>query len=799
MKWLYLLLLNVFALVISAQEITQEAVQDSLLNQIAIFPQEKIHLHTDRTMYVPGEKIWFKVYVVNAFTHQTPTYSKYVYIELMSATDSLIQRVMLQLDENELFYGHIFLADYLPEGDYTLRAYTRFMENLGDDYYFKKPIRINNINSETKPAKRQPADTYDVTFFPEGGYMLEGAKCKVAFKALKKNGTVESITGEIYDNNGNSISEAKTFYSGMGSFNILPEAGVTYTLKCKNQSGQEKQFKLPEAQKTYSLSVNNQNKRFFVEVLKSPDLPDKPLYLLIHCRGFVSYFTVWDYNAQSVLFSKDQFPSGILQIVLLDEQMNPLSERLIFNKIDDQANVTFSTDKPSYQKRESVTSKILVTDPEGQPIDGHISVAITDDNDIAPDSLHTILSSLLLSSELKGYIEAPGYYMQDKNSVSYVLDHLMMTHGWRRYDISAALKGNYQFPTTGFEEVKIISGFVRRYLLNRPAVNSEVILISNQGGFANLQTDSTGFFNFFVQYPDSIKFFVQAMNEKGKSNVELILDREAFPTLQHAPKSLSLTATVDDDADETIGFNKKAEQRAKYDDDMRLIQLPEVVVSVKPGIAKRDEARLAASPFNSSSDQTVYREDFEKTHPTRVIDILQRYASGIMVDGSGNVSIRGGGMPLVLVDGVSMDAMGGMSPFDMINVEDVESIDIFKGASAAIFGMLGGNGAISITTRRGSTDIPDRPRFNFATYEPLGFQAPVEFYSPKYDTPALKNLSYPDYRSTIYWKPDVFVSDDGTASFNFYTSDFPTTYSVVIEGITSDGRIIRQVETIEVK
>ena len=65
--------------------------------------------------------------------------------------------------------------------------------------------------------------------------------------------------------------------------------------------------------------------------------------------------------------------------------------------------------------------------------------------------------------------------------------------------------------------------------------------------------------------------------------------------------------------------------------------------------------------------------------------------------------------------------------------------------------------------------------------------------------PLLKNLTMPDLRSTIFWKPDLILSEDGAVSFDFYTSDFPTTYSVVIEGISDDGIIIRQVEKIEVK
>jgi len=111
--------------------------------------------------------------------------------------------------------------------------------------------------------------------------------------------------------------------------------------------------------------------------------------------------------------------------------------------------------------------------------------------------------------------------------------------------------------------------------------------------------------------------------------------------------------------------------------------------------------------------------------------------------------------------------------------------------------MRGANGAISITTRRGSSES-ESERFNYVVYTPLGYQQPVEFYAPRYETLEAKQLNVPDYRTTIFWKPDIVVSGEEEASFDFYASDFPTTYSVVIEGLTTDGRIIRQVEKIQI-
>jgi TonB-dependent SusC/RagA subfamily outer membrane receptor len=500
--------------------------------------------------------------------------------------------------------------------------------------------------------------------------------------------------------------------------------------------------------------------------------------------------------------------------------MNPLGERLVFNKNDDQARIVFSSDKKKKKKREKVLCDIRLTDPEGTQPAGHVSIAVTDDRDITVDSAYTIQSSLLLSSELKGFIESPGYYLQDDTLASQALDLLMRTHGWRRYDISEVIKGNYQLPRDDFEVNKTISGSVTGGLkFDKPVVNGEVLIISNEKGVQKgIETETNGLFSFPVHYSDSVKFFVQAKNQKGGTDVQLTLHQEQFPALKSVPKSQTPASPVaairsqTKDGDDV--FIKKAEQRAQYDDDMRHIQLKEVEVTAKR-ISKKDEARLFVYPFNACSDYTVYREDFGKRTPKSVSDMLLG-VSGIFIDSHGGVRIRGESeaYPLVVIDGIEIDnsewgkketkLRSGIheGPLERVSATDVESIDIFKGAtSGAIFGFRGANGVISITTRRGGSDksYSDENRSNVASYSPIGSQKPVEFYSPKYDTPESKLYSIPDLRSTVFWKPDLIIPSRDKASFEFYTSDFPTTYTVVFEGLTHDGKILRQVEKIEVR
>ena len=126
-----------------------------------------------------------------------------------------------------------------------------------------------------------------------------------------------------------------------------------------------------------------------------------------------------------------------------------------------------------------------------------------------------------------------------------------------------------------------------------------------------------------------------------------------------------------------------------------------------------------------------------------------------------------------------------------IMVNDIAEIDIIKGANS--FGAAGVNGVIVIYTKTGDSNYKKTPSFHIQSISPLGYQQPIEFYAPKYDTPSRKAASKPDLHTTIHWQPVVQTDDKGNATFQFYTADEPASYTVIIEGLTNEGRIIRKI------
>jgi hypothetical protein len=143
--FLILLVLSGFITTLTGQEsaILNNA-KTNIIKQLSIFPHEKIYLHTDKPYYITGEKIFFRAFLLDAFSNQQAVQSRYVYVELINPADSVVQRVKIRPDEDNLFYGAIPLPEDLPQGSYKMRAYTQYMRNQGESSFYSKYVRISD-------------------------------------------------------------------------------------------------------------------------------------------------------------------------------------------------------------------------------------------------------------------------------------------------------------------------------------------------------------------------------------------------------------------------------------------------------------------------------------------------------------------------------------------------------------------------------------------------------------------------------------------------------------------------------
>lgn len=369
------------------------------------YPQEKVYVHTDRNVYLGGDTIWIRGYVVDAVSHQPVSVSEYLYVEMQLPDGETAQRVKIR-ESNGVYAGYVVLPETAAEADYTLTAYTSFMQSLGEPYFFKKMLRVGSAFSTLSDMKirydyddeseklkvafslidkatKRPADVgefrcelpdgterigekigdeitveiderqmqgnwirvafgdyvkfvvlpdcsrdYDVTFHPEGGYLIAGAECRVAFKAVSVSGSGEMVKGSVVDSKGDTVANFAAIHAGMGFFKMKPEMGETYRAVCVNGKGVKKEFELPLAsENAVVLHVDAGTSLVEVEAVGAMRGDCR---LVVHERGNLLYSGLLTDADRSVLLPLSDFPDGVVNAVLFDDAWNPLSERLFF-------------------------------------------------------------------------------------------------------------------------------------------------------------------------------------------------------------------------------------------------------------------------------------------------------------------------------------------------------------------------------------------------------------------------------------------------------------------------------------
>ncbi|MCJ0741363.1 TonB-dependent receptor plug domain-containing protein [Pedobacter montanisoli] len=640
----------------------------------------------------------------------------------------------------------------------------------------------------------------DVQFFAEGGKAVVGLPNKIGFKAINSAGLGEHITGHIQTSDGTEILSFESNSLGMGSFYLNPVSGLTYQAVIKSGNGSTKTFSLPKAEENgIVLSVNNNDdKKIIVKNYFSNTLLNTGNYLLlIHHNGKIYLHTEISSKTTVSTLSvpKDSLPSGIIQIALFSPDLKLLNERIAFiNNLTDKIVIEHLNLKPQYKAREKVDLSLKANN-DNLPVQGSFSVAVTNTSTVKtdPENESNILTGLLLTSDLSGYVEKPNYYfLKDDKKNKEDLDNLLLTQGWRKINYEQV---NQNTPVNiAFQQEKelSISGTITKS--KNPVVQGKVSLMT----FAKIPmvidtlTDSNGHFTFDnIQFPDSTKFIIQAKTEKDKKSVEIILDTTNPPEVSKNKN------TADNDQNVNQSVMSYLQQSDRYFEEQtkkgllnRTIQLKEV------NITEQKAKPIASTNLNGAgnADAIITAKDLENT--VSLTQYLVGRIAGIKV-GMQKVYARGDSVPMaIFIDGLSVDTVN--TTLDDIAVDDIETIEILKNnAYTAIYGSDGFSGAIIVTTKRGKVSGSyNRYTPGVISYIPKGFTAVREFYSPKYD---VKPDNRPDLRSTVFWDPQVITDKEGHTKINYFNPDVPGTYRIVIEGIDIGGNLARKVLTYEVK
>ena len=626
---------------------------------------------------------------------------------------------------------------------------------------------------------------FDVKFFPEGGALINIPHQNVAFKAQGADGFSKEIEGFLFNSKGDILTNFRSEHNGMGIFTMNPVNNETYYVTVRTNDSITKRFDLPAIEpKGISIAMSHykQEIRYEIQKTEATEWPQK-LFLLAHTRGKLAILQPINPKRTFGKMNDSLFTEGITHFMLIDEQGNALSERLIFVPDHKPNQWQITTDQPTYGKREKVSLQIAAKDSEGNPVEGTFSVSITDRKSIQPDSLaDNILSNLLLTSDLKGYVEDPAFYFlnQDARTLRSI-DYLMMTHGWRRHKMENVLRTPSLNFTNYIEKGQTISGRIMGFFGANVKKGPICVLAPKYNIIATTETDEKGQFIVNTSFRDSTTFLVQARTKKGFAGVDILMDPPQYPVATHkAPYFNGATTFMED-------YLMNTRDQYYMEGGMRVYNLKEITVT-----AKR-ERPSSKSIYTGGINTYTVEEDRLQGYGQTAFDAASRLPSVTITNGS-EIHIRNNSEPAIIVidDIVYEDASDILKD---IQVSDMSSISLLRGADAVILGPRASGGAVVITLKD-PRNLPARPAQGIITYTPLGYSESVEFYHPTYDTPEKKNAQRSDFRSTVYWNPELRLDAEGKATIEYYTPDSTAPEDIIIEGVDKNGKVCRILQTI---
>ena len=444
----------------------RQSLRQSAVSQV----QEKVWLHTDNECYFVGDTLWYKAYVVRADNLRPTNMSRILYVELLSPDGLLVERQNVIVSSRGFSCGQFVLRDSLYSGYYELRAYTRWMLNFGvgharysrddtwlfynkqmaADYYrtwdglfsrvlpvYSKPETPGDYDARRmyqRPRTRLPKvkkDNLLVTFYPEGGHLVEGVENRVAFEAVDQHGEAQNLKGQVLFSSGRQPLDISAVHMGRGSFTVVPD-GRPMTARFSFR-GRQYDFPLPKAEPDgVSLMLNGDK-----AVLQCRQSAVPPLAVAVLCRGALHHFdTLSSWSGRTVVtLPADSLPTGVNELVVFDAEGRIRASRLFFvnHHEHDAALITAPLNpRHSYQPYEQIQLPVTVSGVSQPTV---FSLSVRDANTDEPTyNDGNVLTDLLLSSDLRGFIARPAYYFEAADDIHRAhLDLLMQVQGWRRY------------------------------------------------------------------------------------------------------------------------------------------------------------------------------------------------------------------------------------------------------------------------------------------------------------------------------------------------------------------------------
>ncbi|MDB5023634.1 MAG: hypothetical protein JWP78_1389 [Mucilaginibacter sp.] len=804
LRWIILLsgLLNSF--LADAQTIPPrlDSVGQKLTNSLSgynkRYPQEKIFIHTDQNIYLGGQALWYKTYLL---AYGKPSLlSKIVYVRLSDAQGKLIKQDKLPL-KNSTAYGNISLSDTLHTGWYQLQAFTTWMLNFDEGDFYHQNIYIQNIHDRANQTFRvSEAKTYHINFYPEGGDLVDGNICNVAFKATDENGLPARVYGDVLSKNKRSIAKLTTVHDGMGSFELEASANVNYTAQVHLPDSTVQYIALPKVKKTgISMRVNASVNELEVRMTYSDRRLEHQDIILeaVQNNGLsVTYPLKLIRGINVFSLKKDDFSTGILRLTIFDENGVPGAERIVFINKYDLFKLSLVKDTLSYNAKGKNVFTLNLKDNKDQPAKANLSIAVTDAA-IGSEPEDHICSYFLMSSELSGRIYQPGYYLKNNSdTLQKQLDLVMLTNGWRHFKWDTVFKAQPRVLKYFVESTQVIAGQIENYhdkdnlriklMITNADSSKKIVFIApdSTGCFVLKDYDRQGTANMYFEV-------VNAKNKKQSAKIAFF--KQDVDTIHFGPDTLSTFAKIKPVVKNAFLDHIITGQNARFV--TQGIALKTVNIKERKLTPTELVIKNHVKNFDLDDSSTLDLVNTPSLPGVSIINYIQGKFPGLQIyispDGSTYVfKYRGSSnlsdansLPFFYLD----EAQVSLGDIENISLQDIALIRFAP--PPVWFAPTGGGfiGAILVYTKTYGDDKGTSSSGTFDRYTFNGYSLTREFSLPDYSID--KQARQPDYRTTLYWNHDLTTDSLGNFKIQFYNSDQTKKYRVVVQGMDANGRM----------
>jgi hypothetical protein len=749
---------------------------DSMMNVYAErAAPEKIHVHFDKTIYNRGDTVWYKVYILQG--SDTTASSTNVYFDWYASDGKLMRHtaspVLLSTSQGSFEIP----ADYKGE---SLKVWAFTNWTLNDPgFAYHRELKVNTNNTKTTKTEQNKTT---VETFPESGFLIQGLNTRVAFKATNQYGNPVFIKGVLADDKNNILDSLNVAHDGMGSFFITPLPSQLYKLNWIDENGITGSTPIPVTKTEGArITIKRTNTKALFEIERTENVPEnfKKMTLVVHMNRVGLYQVAINTSEKTKLSSEipiNDLPTGLLQFTLFTADWIPVAERVTFiNNRLHEFDVEVTTPLINLEKRGKNAIEIFVPDT----LFTNMSLSITDAV-VSPPDQHTIFSDVLLSSDIRGKVFNPAYYLSaNSDSVAAHLDLVMLTNGWRRFNwdrIMAHIAPTIEYPVE--TEYMKLKGKVPGMKRNSPAMEYPLVIFDTSKVFYSVNNNksltekmelqiSNGLLNWPHKNIEAFSSDPGISNSPAKQKLDMILSQ------QELLRKLMAEATL---KEVTVTTRVKT----------KLEQLNEKYTSAffSGNGARRSYAFDLVNEPNLIIAQTQ-----------SVLSYLQNRVSGLFVNCSSMLNCQvgwtRGGTPDFYLNEMNVP----LETILAITINDIALVKAFPPPFVySSSGMRGG--AIAVYTKKmedyKQPEIKGLPNTLLAGYSKF-----AEFYSPSYEEPN-KSLPKTDNRTTLYWTPNLITNQtQQRVRIDFFNNDFTKTFNVVLEGINAAGKMTRVVKTID--